>query len=145
MRITAVYRIACSAEDILRKAEALAVEQSVEMPVDAITDPWVREEIVGRLGEIADCGDGHFRVSVSLSAATTGNEPGQLMNVLFGNSSIHEDVTLEEVELPPELEGGFGGPHPASMGCGSVSAGRPKRSPAPRSSRKACRPPRSPI
>ncbi len=126
MRITAVYRIACNREDIVRKAEALAVEQSVEMPVEAITDPWVREEIVGRVGEIADCGDGNFRVSVSLSAATTGAEPGQLMNMLFGNSSIHEDVTLEEVELPPELEDGFGGPHSGIEGL-RQRVGRPRQ------------------
>ena len=110
MRITAIYRVFCSREDIPRKAEALAVEQSVEMPVDAIADQWVREEIVGRVGEVTDCGDGSFRVSVSLSAATVGAEPGQLMNMLFGNSSIHDDVTLEDAELPPEMLEAFGGP-----------------------------------
>jgi ribulose-bisphosphate carboxylase large chain len=110
MRINAKYRVFCSPEDIARKAEALAVEQSVEMPVDAISDEWVLAEIVGRVGEIADLGDGSFRVEVSLSAATTGAEPGQLMNVLFGNSSLHEDVTLEDAELPPELLSAFAGP-----------------------------------
>ena len=62
MRITAVYRVMCSREDISRKAAALAIEQSVEMPVEAIADAWVRDEIVGRVGEITDCGDGSFRV-----------------------------------------------------------------------------------
>ena len=52
MRIIAVYRVFCSREDIRRKAEALAIEQSVEMPVEAIADQWVRDEIVGRLDEI---------------------------------------------------------------------------------------------
>src|SRR5665648_341189 len=116
MRIIAVYRVVCSREDISRKAEALAIEQSVEMPVEAIADQWVREEIVGRLTETTDCGDGSFRVSVSLSAATVGAEAGQLMNMLFGNSSIHEDITLEDVELPPEMLETFGGPRAGISG-----------------------------
>ena len=70
------YRVVCSREDISRKAEALAIEQSVEMPLEAITDAWVRREIVGRVTEIGDGGDGSFRVRVSLSAATTGRRAG---------------------------------------------------------------------
>jgi ribulose-bisphosphate carboxylase large chain len=86
------------------------------MPLEAIADAWVREEIVGRLGEIADCGDGSFQVMVSLSAETVGAEAGQLMNMLFGNSSIHEDVILEDAELPPEMLNAFGGPHAGIAG-----------------------------
>jgi ribulose-bisphosphate carboxylase large chain len=116
MRITAVYRVFCGREDVQRKAEALAVEQSVEMPVEAIADQWVRNEIVGRLAEVTDCGDGSFRVEVSLSPETVGGEPGQLMNMLFGNSSIHADVTLEDVELPPQMLDAFGGPRAGISG-----------------------------
>ena len=126
MRIIAVYRVFCSREDISRKAEALAIEQSVEMPVEAIADQWVREEIVGRLDGITDCGDGSFRVIVSLSAATVGSEPGQLMNMLFGNSSIHEDVTLEDAELPPPLLEAFGGPRAGISGL-RTRVGRPRQ------------------
>lgn len=110
MRITAIYRIRCAPGEIARKAEALAIEQSVEMPLDAIDVPFVKDEIVGRLGEVTDCGGGSFRVAVSLSAATVGGEAGQLMNMLFGNSSLHEDVMLEDAILPPELLKAFGGP-----------------------------------
>ncbi|WP_088343331.1 MULTISPECIES: RuBisCO large subunit C-terminal-like domain-containing protein [Rhodomicrobium] len=124
MRITAIYRIRCAPGDVARKAEALAVEQSVEMPVGAIDSRFVMDEIVGRVGEIADCGDGSFRVAVSLSAETVGGEAGQLMNMLFGNSSLHEDVTLEDTELPPGLLDSFGGP-------GSGIAGLRDRAEAP--------------
>ncbi len=110
MRLTAFYRIRCASEEIARKAEALAIEQSVEMPLDAIGDRFVLDEIVGRVDEIADCGDGSFRVRVALAAATAGDEPGQLMNILFGNSSLHEDVTLEDVALPPQMVAAFCGP-----------------------------------
>lgn len=117
MRLTAIYRIHCSHAEIARKAEALSIEQSVEMPLDAIDDAFVLAEIAGRLGEIEDCGDGSFRVRVSLAASTAGHEPGQLMNMLFGNSSLHDDVTLEDVELPGALVKAFCGP---SSGIGGL-------------------------
>ena len=41
---------------------------------------------------------------------TVGGDPGQLINMLFGNTSLHDDVTLHDVALPAELVKGFGGP-----------------------------------
>jgi ribulose-bisphosphate carboxylase large chain len=51
-----------------------------------------------------------FEVRISLSAATVGDDPGQLLNMLFGNTSLHEDVVLHDVVLPAELVALFGGP-----------------------------------
>jgi ribulose-bisphosphate carboxylase large chain len=110
MRIDAIYRIRCAAGEIGRKAEALAIEQSVEMPLDAIGDRFVLDEIVGRVTGIEDCADGSYCVRLSLAAATTGSEPGQLMNMLFGNSSLHDDVTLDDIELPAPMLAAFRGP-----------------------------------
>jgi ribulose-bisphosphate carboxylase large chain len=125
MRLTAHYRIRCSSDEIAAKADALALEQSVEMPLDAIDDDFVLESIVGRVIGITDAGDGTFRVTVSLAAETVGGDPGQLMNMLFGNSSLHEDMTLEDVELPAEMLAGFCGPATGMEGLRDrVGAGR---------------------
>ncbi|MEA2949600.1 MAG: S-methyl-5-thioribulose 1-phosphate isomerase, partial [Alphaproteobacteria bacterium] len=80
------------------------------MPLAAIDDDVVRAEIVGRLEAVSDKGDGVFEVRISLSAATVGDDPGQLLNMLFGNTSLHEDVVLHDVVLPAELVALFGGP-----------------------------------
>lgn len=109
-RLIASYRVACDPERIEARAKAIAVEQSVEMAPDIIDDPRIHAGIVGRVEDIADDGGGVFRVRIALAAATTGAEAGQLLNMLFGNSSIHEDVTLEDVELPDSLLAAFGGP-----------------------------------
>jgi ribulose-bisphosphate carboxylase large chain len=116
MRITAVYRVASAAEDIDAKAQSLAVEQSVEMPLDAIDDQRVLEEIAGKVESIEPSGPGVYHVRVALAAATLGDEPGQFMNMLFGNSSLHAFVTLDAVDLPPEITGRFGGPKSGSHG-----------------------------
>ena len=109
-RLTAVYRIRSDAAAIAARARAIAVEQSVEMPVEAIDDATVLAGIVGRVEEIGDLGGGVFEARIALAVATTGGEPGQLLNMLFGNSSIHDDVVLHDVELPPAMAASFGGP-----------------------------------
>ncbi|MGQ0675325.1 MAG: RuBisCO large subunit C-terminal-like domain-containing protein, partial [Rhodospirillales bacterium] len=105
------------------RAKEIAIEQSVEMPAEAIDDRAVLSEIVGRVESIADRGDGSFTVRIGLAAATTGPEPGQLLNMLFGNSSIHDDVTLEDAEFPPAILAAFGGPRHGITGlrarCGA--------------------------
>ena len=107
-RLIAVYRIRSDSPSIEARAQAIAVEQSVEMPVSAIDDPHVLSDIVGRVESIGDRGDGSFDVRIALSLATTGLESGQLMNMLFGNTSIQEDVSLDDVVLPTELIRAFG-------------------------------------
>ncbi len=109
-RIVAVYHVRGEAASIESRAAAIALEQSVEMPVSAIDDPRVLADIVGRVDSIAECGGGVFEVRIALATATTGLEAGQLMNMLFGNTSIHDEVALEEVVFPPEVLAAFGGP-----------------------------------
>jgi len=110
-RIAAIYHVRGDAASIESRAVAIAVEQSVEMPVSAIDDSRVLEDIVGRVESIVESGGGVFEVRIALATATTGLEPGQLMNTLFGNTSIHSDVTLEDVVFPPDVLAAFGGPH----------------------------------
>ncbi len=122
-RITAVYRVRSSASAIEGRAKGIAVEQSVEMPVEAIDDPAVLADIVGTVESIEDRRDGSFAVRIGLALATTGPEPGQLLNMLFGNSSIQDDVSLEDAEFPPEITAAFEGPRHGIAGlrarCGA--------------------------
>lgn len=115
-RITAIYRVRGDAGTIESRAKTIAVEQSVEMPVSAIDDAHVLERIVGRVEAIAPLDRGTFEVRIGLATATTGPEAGQLMNMLFGNTSIHDDVALQDVILPMEVAAGFGGPNQGLAG-----------------------------
>jgi len=109
-RLTAIYRVTDAPRNIAARALAIAVEQSVEMPVAAITSRMVLDDIVGRVDDIADLGNGVFEVRIGLAVATTGLEAGQLLNMLFGNTSMHPDVVLHDVELPGDVLVAFGGP-----------------------------------
>jgi ribulose-bisphosphate carboxylase large chain len=105
-----VYRVRSDAQSIDDRARAIAVEQSVEMPISAIDDPFVLSEIVGRVEAIREAEPNIFEVRVGLAAQTVGHDPGQLMNMLFGNTSLHHDVVLQDVEFPEEFSRRFGGP-----------------------------------
>src|SRR5205823_7554396 len=108
--LQAIYHVRCDARSIEARARAIAVEQSVEMPVAAIDDDFVKSEIIGRVETVRELADGRFEVRIALSAATVGGDAGQLINMLYGNTSIHDDVVLHDVELPSDLVQAFGGP-----------------------------------
>jgi ribulose-bisphosphate carboxylase large chain len=124
-RLQAIYHIRCDAKSIDERARAIAVEQSVEMPLAAIDDDHVRSEIVGRVEAIREIGAGLFEARISLSAATVGRDAGQLVNMLFGNTSIHDDVVLHDAAIPDEVAAVFGGPRHGLDGMRRrVGAGR---------------------
>ncbi|HQY48033.1 MAG TPA: RuBisCO large subunit C-terminal-like domain-containing protein [Usitatibacteraceae bacterium] len=108
-RILATYRIACAANEIEARARALAAEQSVEMPVEAIRDPRVLGEIVATVESVRPSGNA-FEVILGLAAETTGGEAAQLVNMLFGNCSLQPEVELLDADFPPGFASAFPGP-----------------------------------
>ena len=108
-RILATYRVAAPEPEIRARAEALAAEQSVEMPVAAIRDKRILEEVVAKVESIRPQA-GAFEVVLAIAPATTGNEASQLVNMLFGNCSLQPEVELVDVELPEGYEKAFPGP-----------------------------------
>ena len=110
-RLQAFYKIRSDAASIEERARSIAIEQSVETPLAAIRDSRILSEIVGQVAAIEDGGDGWFDVRVDLAAATVGEDAGQLLNMLFGNTSLYEDVILDDVLLPDDLAAVFRGPN----------------------------------
>ncbi len=109
-RLQAYYKVRGDAASIEERARAIALEQSVETPLAAIRDPFILAEITGQVAEIEDRGEGWYGVRIDLATQTIGEDAGQLLNMLFGNCSLYEDVILEDVLFPPSLQAAFGGP-----------------------------------
>jgi ribulose-bisphosphate carboxylase large chain len=105
------YRLRGDARSIGDRAQRIAIEQSVETPLAAIRDPAILAEIVGKVRDVADAGDGCFDVEIELCARTVGRDAGQLLNMLFGNTSMHDDVALQDAEIPNSLLDVFSGPN----------------------------------
>jgi ribulose-bisphosphate carboxylase large chain len=70
----------------------------------------VLSEIVGAVEGIDDLGDGVFAVRIGLATATVGRDAGQLLNMVFGNTSLHDDVAVRDIAIPDALVEAFGGP-----------------------------------
>jgi ribulose-bisphosphate carboxylase large chain len=126
LRVT--YLVRSRAGDIAARAEALVVEQTVELPrAVAARDPWVAANMMGCVEEIAAAGDGLYRVTIAQPLATTALDPAQLLDVLFGNSSLQPDVVLADVDLPDAAFDWLPGPRAGIAGLRALAgvAARP--------------------
>lgn len=91
--------------------ESLMLEQSVETPVEvARRHAFVREHMIGRVREVAPASPTTVRAILELPTAVASTDVGQLLNVLFGNVSLHASVQLEHFELPDEILDSYVGP-----------------------------------
>ena len=124
--IRATYRIAAPQAEIASRAQALAIEQSVEMPLAAIDDERILREVVARVEEIRPNAAG-AEVVLGIAPATTGNEASQLMNMLFGNCSLQPEVELLDVEFPAGYAKAYPGPRFGIEGIRTLAGahGRP--------------------
>jgi ribulose-bisphosphate carboxylase large chain len=109
-RIVATYRVRSEAAAVEARAQAIALEQSIEAPLEAVRDDYVAREIVAEVRGVKDAGAGVYEIALGLSAATVGDDAGQLLNMLFGNTSLQTDVELVDFALPPETLARFPGP-----------------------------------
>ena len=108
--ILATYQVRAPRESLEGIAHALALEQSVELPDAAVTDPFVREHVMGRVERIAAGPADVHSIVVRLAVATTGLDAAQTLNMLFGNSALHAHVELADAEFPPDFLAAFAGP-----------------------------------
>ena len=109
--IFAVYRLQVPPAMAAQRAQMLALEQSVEMPMEAVSDRRIVSDVVARVEQIEPQADGSSLASLSLAAETVCEDAGQLMNMLFGNCSLQPDVELVDIEVPASLARAFGGPN----------------------------------
>ncbi len=130
-RLFVTYQLRCTAAEAPARARALAIEQSIEMPPEAIASDKLRARVLARVESIApDPGDPHMqRATLSLSPDTIGDDAGQLLNMLFGNCALQSDVTLLDAQLPEPLLAALPGPRFGIAGwraaIGPTADGRP--------------------
>ena len=108
--IEVVYRVRASAQALGARADALLLEQTVELPRSALRTSFVREHLVGRAVATVPESEGVFLVTLAQPAVAAAGDPAQLLNVLFGNCSLQPDVELVDVRLPASLAEVLGGP-----------------------------------
>jgi len=125
--IAATYRVRSAADAIDARAQAIALEQSIEAPLAAVRNARVLREVVAQVASVTAVAPDVFDVSIRLAVETTGFEAGQLLNMLFGNTSLHDDVVLVDAEFPVSFVAHFGGPRFGIAGIRKLTGahGRP--------------------
>lgn len=124
-RFIVTYRIkATSYEEAKQIAWAIQVEQSIEFPYEFVVDSYIKEHIIGRLESLEVMDDdspysvgvgerdikSYYIARISYHVSTAGYEATQLMNVIFGNSSLQPDIWVVHIELIPSMYEIFRGP-----------------------------------
>ena len=109
-RFTVTYRIfSASFDEAAERAAGIALEQTVEVPRDVVPPGYVEAEIVGKVETVNEECNGQFLACISYSPDSVGDELPQLINVIFGNSSIQQGIKVVALDLGATLSDRFPG------------------------------------
>lgn len=122
LRVT--YLVRAGAGEIGARAEALMLEQTVELPRTALRDPAATDRVLGQVESVEPASAGRYRVTISQPLVTTAHDPAQLLNVIFGNSSLQPDVALADLELPEAAFDWLPGPRAGISGLRALTGVR---------------------
>jgi ribulose-bisphosphate carboxylase large chain len=125
-RFRVVYRLAASVTSARTLAEEICIEQTVEFPQDLVTQSDIRGHVFGRVERLAEVRPGVVEAEISYAVETVGSELTQLVNVMFGNSSLKPGIRAERFELSESLARSFRGPRFGREGLRELAAA-PKR------------------
>ena len=110
-RFQARYWLEASEERAARElALELCVEQTVEFPMDLLPSGPIPDEVMGRLEELDPHPRGGFTARISFAVETGVGELPQLLNLLFGNTSLKVGVRLLSLGPGDALARGLPGP-----------------------------------
>ena len=83
--VYATYRVRTEsperAKDVEAIAEAIAYEQTVELPPALVPDP-IRERVVGQTTSIQEIGEYHFDITLAFNAKLADVNLSQLLNLI---------------------------------------------------------------
>lgn len=116
VRFSATYALSGAPSEARQRAEAIAVEQTIEFPADLIADDDIRRHLIGRVESLEAAGGSRVLARISYAVETTGFELPQLLNVCFGNCSLLPGVRLVSIDLPDRMLARFRGPRFGTAG-----------------------------
>ena len=110
-RFTATYRISApDYEEARRLAFGIAVEQTIECPYELVEGTFIAGTLVGQIEDIKKSPDGGWYAVISYDPSAVGHEMAELLNMLFGNTSLRPGIKLMSFELPEAMYEDYPGP-----------------------------------
>lgn len=109
-RFRVLYHIRGDEATALEKAGTICLEQTVELDASLVPAGPIRDRIVGRIEHFAPVEAGLFAAWISYAVETSAFELTQLLNVIFGNTSIKPGIRVADLDLGEQLLNHFPGP-----------------------------------
>ena len=109
-RFSVIYRIFGNEKEARAKAEDICIEQTVEFPADEVPEGIIRDHVFGRIELFERFDQESFKAVISFAVEIAAGELTQLLNVIFGNTSIKPGIRVEHLGLPQSLLRNFKGP-----------------------------------
>lgn len=110
-RFTATYRIAApSYEEAKKLAWNICVEQTIECPYELVDGTPIADTIVGQIDDLKKAEPGAYYATISYEPEAVGDEMAELLNMLFGNTSLLPGIRLMSFELPDSMYDNYPGP-----------------------------------
>lgn len=110
IRLTATYHILGNETLALARAQGICLEQSVEFPDELVPDGFIRDHVVGKVESIRPLSPQVHEALISYAQESVGTEFTQLLNVLFGNTSLQRGIRLVDFTLPGSMLSEYPGP-----------------------------------
>lgn len=103
-RFTVTYRIVAEREmDAIGIAEAIALEDTVEIPRDVVPKGYIEDIVLGRVEAVSAAGDKIWAAKIGYHIDAVGRELPQLLNVVLGNASILRGVKAIDLSANADL------------------------------------------
>ncbi|VAW18046.1 ribulose-bisphosphate carboxylase-like protein; rubisco-like protein, partial [hydrothermal vent metagenome] len=104
------YRIFAASEDEAEgRASDIALEQTVEIPSDVVPAGYIGDVVVGDVASVIAESENSYVAKIKYSLDAVGDGFSQLLNVVFGNSSIKKGLKVIGLTPNKQLMELFGG------------------------------------
>jgi len=113
--LTAVYEVLGPETEARARAERICLDQTIEADADLLASP-LRAKILGRLEQIRPLAAGRYEATIRYAGDLVGKEHSDLLNLLFGTSSLRSDVRLLSFSMTLGLLSSWGGPRYGLVG-----------------------------
>jgi ribulose-bisphosphate carboxylase large chain len=109
-RFQVIYRMNGSYDEAMAKAQDACIEQTVEFPSDLLPAGDIPNQIIGRIEGVNKSFNDFNDITISYPVEDAGGDLVQLLNVIFGNTSIKPGIRVEKLILPTAILNKFQGP-----------------------------------
>lgn len=107
--LTAVYEVDGPEIEARARAERICLDQTIEADADLLS-PFLHGRILGRLRNIEPLAGGRYAATIRYAGDLLGSDCTDLLNLLFGTSSLRSDVRLQSFSLTKGLLSSWRGP-----------------------------------